>query len=628
MPLIVALFLALTNGANAQKDTLFFPPYSYFVIENEEWVIRETNSSVKLRKKDNILLEAKARYREPDSLVTPDNFIEKIFEENLSYKKLSIASRSKLDEMTYLLELVPNIDECSEFEIPKEFLTMKLFFIVRYINPSTIWSLELDDDIYIFLQSLSLKDYLLDLYACVRFTNPKELDELMGYPLSSERVNYEVNKKYQSFYKQNYQELLQKRKCYDDESLLETLKSHHPTTYIDSLARFQNDSTLAHLYAVINASSGSQSIQQELQKLADAKYTHQEYSLLFEKSKKAEFKLEDYLDLVFENYQENEIKRLLELSIAADKRIDKDDYKIIAADLIKKEEKLDNSFDFFGLDKIDDSLAIVNYGSLIKGQTKNYFILQQNGAYIRKSFEMPEEKISELLNPGFTEFSQFLDSDILKFSFNNTGKIVSSKNKSLLLLSKLGDNPHYYISAKMLGSEWKKIPTMNIDSSAYLVVSNYLGNKERYGAILWDNFTDQTEKKRLEKIITDLTGNSLDYYCRKDSLGKIISINDEGADIIRANMKPEYLLLTSSSIADVDGDKQDELVHVAISNGKILTQSIFKLNNGVLEKIPAKNSLKILEKNTAVLNALLISQIKNHTEEKLDDPERLFGFDD
>jgi hypothetical protein len=120
----------------------------------------------------------------------------------------------------------------------------------------------------------------------------------------------------------------------------------------------------------------------------------------------------------------------------------------------------------------------------------------------------------------------------------------------------------------------------------------------------------------------------LDYYCEKDSLGNILSINDDGAQIIKANMKPEHFLLTTTSFAEVDGDKQDELVHLAISNGKIISQKIYKLNKDTLEPMPAKSSLKILMKNTAVLNTLLISQIKNHTQEKLDDPQRLFGFDE
>jgi hypothetical protein len=446
--------------------------------------------------------------------------------------------------------------------------------------------------------------------------------------LREERINYEVNKAYESSYNQNYNELLKKRKCYDDESLLATLKIHHPFNLIDSLARYQKDSTLAHLYAQINANLISENKKLNLQRLSESGYTHAEYYSLIEKSRNSGFTLDDYIGLVLDHEQENGISRLRELSLAADKKLDNDDYKTIVADLIKKEEQLDSSFILLGISNIDDSLASISFFSLLKIQTKNYFLIRENGTYIRKAFEMPEVSMSELKEPAYREISKYIDHEMLSLSFDRNATIKFSKQKNLLLICKIADKPNYYQAAKNIGSEWKKIPAMNIDSSAYLVVSSSLGNKERFGTILWDKFKDQNEKKRLEKTITELTGNSLDYYCRKDSLGKIISINDEGADIIRANMKPEYLLLTSSSIADVDGDKQDELVHVAISNGKIVTQSIFKLNNGVLEKIPAKNSLKILMKNTAVLNALLISQIKNHSEEKLDDPERLFGFDD
>ena len=627
MPLLVAFFLAFTTTASAQKDTLFFPPHCYFIIDNEEWVSRESSSYVKLRKKDYMIFEARARYKEHDSIITIDNFIDKTLQKEYKYDKLTVANRSKLDDTTYLLELVPNIDECSEIELPKEFLSIKLYYIVKYINSNTSWTLELDDDIYILLQSFPLKDNLLELYSNVRFTNPKELDQLMGYPLSSERVNFEVNKKYQSIYKQNYQELLKKRKCYDDEALLERLKIRHPTDLIDSLARYQNDSTLAHLYAEINANSEAESIRENLQKLAEVKFTNEEYYSLFEKSKKAEFKLEDYLDLVLGNFRENGITRLLYLSTAADKRIDNSDYKIIAGNLIKIEEKLDSSFELFGLDKIDDSLAVINFVSILKAQDKNYFIFRKNGKYILKPFELPQDSSPKLDHKTASDFVYFLDHELPGLGFEKNSSINFSKNKNLLLLSTSGNKPHYYQSAKNIGSEWKKIPTMSVDSSSYLIISNFLGNKERFGNIRWTQFKDQNEKNRLEKIVVDLTGNSLDYYCEKDSLGNILSINDDGAQIIKANMKPEHFLLTTTSFAEVDGDKQDELVHLAISNGKIISQKIYKLNKDTLEPLPAKSSLKILMKNTAVLNTLLISQIKNHSEEKLEKTEQLFGFD-
>jgi hypothetical protein len=453
------------------------------------------------------------------------------------------------------------------------------------------------------------------------------MDKLTGYPLREERINYEVNKAYETSYNQNYNELLKKRKCYDDESLLATLKIHHPFNLIDSLARYQKDSTLAHLYAQINANVISENKKLNLQRLSESGYTHAEYYSLIEKSRNSGFTLDDYIGLVLDHEQENGISRLRELSLAADKKLDNDDYKTIVADLIKKEEKLDSSFILLGISNIDDSLASISFFSLLKIQTKNYFLIRENGTYIRKAFEMPEVSMSELKEPAYREISKYIDHEMLSFSFDRNATIKFSKQKNLLLLCKIADKPNYYQAAKNIGSEWKKIPAMNIDSSAYLVVSSSLGNKERFGTILWDKFKDQNEKKRLEKIITELTGNSLDYYCQKDSLGNIISINDEGADIIRANMKPEHLLLTNTSIADVDGDKQDELIHIAISNGKIISQNIFELNNGTFEKAPSKSSSKILMKNTAVLNALLISRIKNHTQEKLDDPERLFGFD-
>ena len=626
MPLLVAFFLAFTTTASAQKDTLFFPPHCYIIIDNEEWVSRETSSFVKLRKKDYMIFEAQARYKEHDSIITPDNFIDKTLQKEYKYDKLTVANRSKLDDTTYLLELVPNIDECSEIELPKEFLSIKLYYIVKYINSNTSFTLELDDDIYILLQSFPLKDNLLELYSNVRFTNPKELDQLMGYPLSSERVNFEVNKKYQSIYKRNYQELLKKRKCYDDEALLERLKMIHPADLIDSLARYQNDSTLAHLYAEINANSEAESIREDLQKLAEVKFTNEEYYSLFEKSKRAEFKLEDYLDLVLGNFRENGITRLLNLSTAADKRIDNSDYKIIAGNLIKIEEKLDSSFELFGLDKIDETLAVVNFRSILKAQAINYFIIKENEKYILKPFDIPDEKLPHQNYPTVSDLEYLLDHEISSLDLGRHNSIIFSKNKNLLLFTKVANKQQYYQSSKNIGSDWRQAPVMSIDSSSYLVISNFLGNKERFGIIRWDKFKDEKEKYRLEKIVSELTGNSLDYYCEKDSLGNIVSINDDGAQIIKANMKPEHFLLTTTSFTDVDGDKQDELVHLAISNGKIISQKIYKLNKDTLEPMPAKSSLKILMKNTVVLNSLLISQIKNHSEEKLEDTEQLFGF--
>ena len=626
MPLLVAFFLAFTTTASAQKDTLFFPPHCYIIIDNEEWVSRETSSFVKLRKKDYMIFEAQARYKEHDSIITPDNFIDKTLQKEYKYDKLTVANRSKLDDTTYLLELVPNIDECSEIELPKEFLSIKLYYIVKYINSNTSFTLELDDDIYILLQSFPLKDNLLELYSNVRFTNPKELDQLMGYPLSSERVNFEVNKKYQSIYKRNYQELLKKRKCYDDEALLERLKMIHPADLIDSLARYQNDSTLAHLYAEINANSEAESIREDLQKLAEVKFTNEEYYSLFEKSKRAEYKLEDYLDLVLGNFRENGITRLLNLSTAADKRIDNSDYKIIAGNLIKIEEKLDSSFELFGLDKIDETLAVVNFISILKAQAINYFIIKENEKYILKPFDIPDEKLPHQNYPTVSDLEYLLDHEISSLDLGRHNSIIFSKNKNLLLFTKVANKQQYYQSSKNIGSDWRQAPVMSIDSSSYLVISNFLGNKERFGIIRWDKFKDEKEKYRLEKIVSELTGNSLDYYCEKDSLGNIVSINDDGAQIIKANMKPEHFLLTTTSFTDVDGDKQDELVHLAISNGKIISQKIYKLNKDTLEPMPAKSSLKILMKNTVVLNSLLISQIKNHSEEKLEDTEQLFGF--
>jgi len=625
--LIVTLFLVATYNGAAQKDTLFYPPYSYFVIDNEEWVSRNVSYYAKLRKKDNALLEAKARYKESNGFLTMENLLEKASETVIKHDKLVLVSSTKLDENAYFLEFAPNIDECSEYEIPKEFLSMRLFFIIRYINSHTLWTLEFDDDILFLMQSFPLKEQLIELYSKVRFTTPSELDKIMGYPLREERINYEVNKTYQAAYNENYSELLKKRKCYDDESLLETLKKHHPTNLIDSLARFQKDSTLAHLYAQINSNSISENTRLNLLKLAESGYTHTEYYSLLEKSQNSGFKLDDYLDLVLDHERENGISRLRQLSSATGKELDDDDYKVIIGDLIKKEEQLDSSFVLVEISRIDDSLATISYFSTLKIKTKNYFLTRENGTYIRKEFEMPQESISELNESSYKEISRYIDSDLLSFSFDRNATIAFSKQKNLLLLSKISGKPSYYQATKNIGSEWKKIPTMSIDTAAYLVVSSDLENTARTGTILWDKFSNQEEKKRLESIVLELTERTFEYHCQRDSLGALISIDDDAKYIIKANMKPQHLLLTNASIADIDNDKQDELIQIAISNGKIISQNIFKLNNGTLEKIPSKSSLKILQKNTVVLNTLLISQIKNHTQEKLDDPQRLFGFD-
>jgi hypothetical protein len=277
---------------------------------------------------------------------------------------------------------------------------------------------------------------------------------------------------------------------------------------------------------------------------------------------------------------------------------------------------------------VDDSLGVVVLFSLQKLQSKNYFIIRENGSYSRKSFSTPNEFQQGTNDKTWDDLSPYIPNDMLNFRMYSNTIIQYSKHKNILLLSSKTNKPQYYQSASNFGSEWKKISSMPIDSSSYLMISSEFENTSRHGSIRWDQFNNQNEKKRLENLIIDLTGKTFEDLCERDSLGVIKSIDDAARYIIRANVKPEYLLYTSNSIADVDGDKQDELIHLAISNGKIITQSIFKLNNGVLEKIPAKNSLKIFEKNTAVLNTLLISQIKNHTQEKLDDPQRLFGFDE
>lgn len=626
--LIVALFLVATNNGVAQKDTLFFPPYSYFVIDNEEWVVRESNKYVKLRKKDNMLLEVKARYHKPLGMTGPENFLENAQKAMVENDKLVVASSTKLDEKTYLLEIIPNIDECSEFEFPKEFLSIKIYFIVRYIDSQTIWTLELDDDMYILMQAFPLKDQLLEIYSYAQFTTPQEMDRLLGYPLTESRINYEVHKEYQKEYNQNYNELLKKRKCYDDESLLETLKMYHPAKLIDSLARYQKDSTLANLYAQKNAESRSEAEKLNLQRLAELNYTHSEYYSLLEKSQNSGFSLNDYLALALGNRPESGISRFLELSNASGQEIRDNDYHSIVAELIRNEEKLDSTFDYIEIYRVDDSLGVVVLFSLQKLQSKNYFIIRENGSYSRKSFSTPNEFQQGTNDKTWDDLSPYIPNDMLNFRMYSNTIIQYSKHKNILLLSSKTNKPQYYQSASNFGSEWKKISSMPIDSSSYLMISTEFENTSRHGSIRWDQFNNQNEKKRLENLIIDLTGKTFEDLCERDSLGVIKSIDDAARYIIRANVKPEYLLYTSNSIADVDGDKQDELIHLAISNGKIITQSIFKLNNGVLEKIPAKNSLKIFEKNTAVLNTLLISQIKNHTQEKLDDPQRLFGFDE
>ena len=478
----------------------------------------------------------------------------------------------------------------------------------------------------------------------IHVVKPQEIDQMMGYPMSQNKIIEEVEKKYTKSYKLSFDYNMQKRKCFDDSYFIETLSYSMEQSTLDSLLTFASDSSICKLVATIEAERDSMKNSRLYNQYNDIGFTFTEREELFKKARKGEFTLNDYLDFHLSQGESGPAQRLKDYTRSIY------DYNI------------QNSFDKSLFLKFEQKH--LNGGNIIRGYLSNldkdrflfkclvkkdmrileyqYFVLtREQNEYKVSPIQTPKDVITQTIyldekDPTIIAIKDQYDAEFEIYGdlTNDPFIIQQSLNGNLLYLSTqidFSDNykEEYFAINSSDEIKWVKLESVSIDSSEFLFIerinhislsdfSNRLNSNMELFEKKWNAFENSGAKSYLQNIIEDEARTTLDsIFFLYSASPNVFQINlpiypSRIDEIIELNISPDNKAIIQDGIVDINNDGFEDIYSILISNGKVIEAKAYLIKADSYQIIGKKEVAKHLKDNSGFKNLLLKSQIGNH----------------
>lgn len=646
-------FLICALSAMAQIDTAYLPPFAFMTYDTQEWDMEENetdeNASIRLRGKIDKGFELKIRLNIGDTLITKENLLAKLESRNPYGRQMVIENLNDMGE--YFIGVFSfSQDECSRNDIPVMLKSAKFRAAFRIINNTNLLTIEIDDDSFFFPEDTQTQN-IVNATNSIHISTPKEIDNLLGLPMSNQKVEILLQEMYNKRYKESFDFNLSKRKCFDDSYFMEELNNYFSYAEIDSLLNYASDSVLCDLVAQHQAQEEIFFEESKLRSKADIGFNYAERTELLQKARKEEFSLEEYLDFQLSEQQDGPIQRLKYYSNTDLDYNDNDKYqdiiqKLFSDKYLHGEVIQQLHFESFGDHKYLLRILHTNQDTII---TNSFYHLQKRkNTYDVNKLTLPKELLEKYENTPIQDkpldASYFIDDsnyfpgpELIPMGLN----VFSSPKNQLILIYDATLNSSNFPTHVNIGNskDIKWIPTVpvDIDSTKFLIakrksLSDLDQYFSEYSSLHWEEFEIASEKNRINSFFEMKYNMSIDSALAlnnsptKEYGEDYMVAYYEIRSFIELNTLAPYIVKSEEGVGDINKDGLEDLYSILISNGKIIDAKAYLFYENSYEIIGKKEVIKLLKDNTGFKNLLLKSQIANHGEKMMEVEPDLFNI--
>lgn len=636
--LLILPLLTLAFCSAAQIDTAYLPPFVYLTYDTKEWAIEQTESeryaSVHLNGKLEKGFELDIELNIGDTIITKENLIADLERLTPYGREMELQSLDEMGEY-YIGVFSYTQDECSRNEIPAIFKSMMFRTAFRIIENTNLLTIQVDHDSFFFPEDLQINK-IKELIKSIEVVTPAQIDQLIGYPLNSERTTAIVQKTYDSAYKSSFDFNLSKRQCFDDSYFLSELSEFLEYNEIDSILNFASDSAICHLVANYHATNVSMDKSYQLEYKSTIGFNYTERTELLRKANNQAFSLEEYLDFQLGLAKEGPIARLKAYSNENYNSSEKEKYIGIIKKLFAEKYNEGKYISDLNIQELGNQKYLIKVFA-----SKNDSITQMRFFHLEKmdnifyvnEIQLPSEfgiityKFNNRLN---TTDSGFYSDEVMELFMRHLKtdiNISPSPQKQLIAFYdkkyKSDDFPAYFCIGNSKDIKWIPTTAASFDSSKYILIINNLHQGyddyiEDNSTLLWEKFENTSEKKRLNELFLARYNTSIDsaialFNDPSNSYGYDYSISEYEIRIfIEQNTSVNFIAHKFEGTGDIQMDGYEDLYSLVISNGKIIDAKAYLIKENSFELIGSKKVLKLFQMNTGFQNLIFSSQIGNH----------------
>ncbi len=513
----------------------------------------------------------------------------------------------------------PTISITGYADIGEEFFVELNYFITENSYTKDKWSLAKQFSDALILRSV------------------KEADTERHYPYTKSYVDSLITANIAEIDTGAFSLFLQKRKCFDDKYLIESLEKKHGKPLIADLIEQKNDNALARLYTDYKIEEFKEGKAKKLMNLYETQYSYTEINQLRRRLRDEKFPIEDYFDMQCDLKRNSIFKRLDELdALTVPKMLNASTAEVLPSRYVEALQPFISApyFEFSSSDylKNEDGFLLQISGRNTSTGKSQYMLLsvQPNDSGGFNTLNIPMPTLKQEYDFGVWEF-------------------VKTWQQDFVILYNTAEYIHYIAPMGTTANGWQALPLFNFKSADVLLYN--LMDADNINTIEVDQYyTDYakwkgSDKKKFEDALLKYEEYDLikeegypyeDYLIDEDAKqhykeeynefplwGEYIDIPiflndtayleaDEYTEMLGYYLHPRRQGYVSPFyVEDLNGDSIADVFQFSICNGQLVHYQFFTKQGKEVVEMKNKKVEKWITEYSDCVNLKLKSQMGN-----------------